>query len=51
MKKIMELSTKKYDVNIDWDWKWFGFEISFNGHEKYFNVQITWLSINIYVGG
>jgi hypothetical protein len=47
---MMQISKKWYYASVNWDWKWFGFEISFNGHEKYFNLQVTWLSINIYLG-
>jgi hypothetical protein len=50
MTKLIDYSNKYFLFSADWDWRWFGFELSYNGHDKYFNICITWLSINIYVG-
>jgi hypothetical protein len=47
--KLIEINDRCL-INAWWDWKWFGFELSYNGHEKFFNINIAWLSINIFVG-
>ena len=47
--KAIELFNKCL-INVWWDWGWFGFELSFNAYEKYFNINIAWLQINIFVG-
>jgi hypothetical protein len=40
----------RFLVSVWWDWRWFGFELSYNAHEKYFNINIAWLSVNIFTG-
>ena len=46
----MKIQRKYFYINISWDWRWFGLEISWNGYDNYFNLKLLFLDINVYVG-
>jgi hypothetical protein len=48
--RFFDIRTRFLDVAMSWDWRWFGFELSVNNHDKYINVCFTWLQIIIYFG-
>jgi hypothetical protein len=37
----------RFLVSVWWDWRWFGFELSYNAHEKYFNIMQTFRNYRI----
>jgi len=48
--RIFESYNKFFYFDASWDWRWFGFELSINNHDKYLNICFTWLQICIYFG-
>jgi hypothetical protein len=47
--KLIEINDM-FLINAYWDWKWFGFELSYNFQQQYFNICFAYFQINIFVG-
>jgi hypothetical protein len=48
--RFFDMRSRFLDFDMSWDWRWFGFELAINNHDKYINVCFTWLQICIYFG-